>query len=196
MLTRQEAESQKLIDGKDFMWMGGALYQTGDRFLKGSTNGDKEITVKEILDQTHFFDQGNYCWHIGMFDDYRCRHCPELNDPSLAPNPNKTPFEVLQANVAAGRKAFKDAELKKCGEEIYEDYHRIFFIEEMAYFLDNGYFDEKYCAFLNKEGSFLLQSMYGYHIDNPAMTINYSQEAEIFVEGYADYYGYQYNNCM
>ena len=192
MLTRQEVNKKGLIDGKDFMYMGGRIYQAGDRFLKNN----KEVTVKEIIDQTHFFDEHSSCWHTYMFYDYRCRHSPVLNDPSLAPDPNKAPFEVLQVNTEAGRKAFKEATLEKREEDIYDDYHKIYFFEEMAYYLDNGMFDEELCEFLNQEGSLLLEGMYRYYGKYLNMTVNNNEEAFRFVDSYAEYHGAKKESCM
>ena len=196
MPTQKEAEKKGLINGKDYINFGGVLYQAGDKFLKGSISGGKEIEIGAIADETHFSDHTGYLWHTGMFDDYRCRHCPALNDPSLAPEPGWTPFEILQENVEAARKAFKAAERQKTALEVYEDCRKICFIEDAAYFLDGECFDEDHCAFLNKEGVHLLESMWRYFIDHPEMKLNSSSEAYDFVNGYVDYYGGTYESMM
>lgn len=66
MLTRKEVESKGLIDGKDYLSIGGVRYQVGESFYQG----DKKITVKSIIDPHHFNSHDNSCWHTGMFYDY------------------------------------------------------------------------------------------------------------------------------
>ncbi len=70
MLTRKEVESKGLIDGKDYLYIGGVRYQVGESFYQG----DKKITVKSIIDSHHFNSHDNSCWHTGMFYDYKCIH--------------------------------------------------------------------------------------------------------------------------
>jgi hypothetical protein len=191
MLTLKEAENKGLKYGTDFVVMGNIAYKTGDRFLEG----DKEITVGKIIDQVHFLNQYNECWHTGMFYDYRCRHCPALNDADCAPDSGKTPAEILTDNVKTAREAFKAAELKKWKEDIYDDYYQIGFIEEMSYHIIEGNFDRELCDFLNVEGNLLFDTMYRYYINHPETSINDGGEARTFMNNYARHYGYQ-ESCM
>lgn len=70
MLTRKEIENKGLIDGKDYLYIGGVRYQVGESFYRG----EKKITVKSIIDPHHFNSNDNSCWHTGMFDDFKCLH--------------------------------------------------------------------------------------------------------------------------
>lgn len=70
MLTRKDVENKGLIDGKDYLYIGGVRYQVCDSFYRG----DKKVIVKSIIDPHHFNSNSNSCWHTGMFDDYKCIH--------------------------------------------------------------------------------------------------------------------------
>ena len=70
MLTQKEVEEKELQNGKDYLYLSGVRYREGEKFLRG----DKEITIKKIVDQCHFLAGDNSCWHTEMFYDYKCLH--------------------------------------------------------------------------------------------------------------------------
>jgi hypothetical protein len=189
----QEAKDGGLKYGADFVVMGNVAYKTGDRFLCR----DEEVAVWKIIDEVHFLDARHHsCWHTNIFSEYRCRHRPALNDPDYTPDTDKTPYAVLAGHVTAARNAFKVAEIRKWKEDIYEDYYKIYFVEEMSHYLENGDFDEALCKFLNVEGALLFEGMYRYYINNAEASINDGGLAEKFVDDYARYYGYDGDKAL
>ena len=84
MLTAKEVREKNLQDGKDFIFLGKVRYQEGESFKRG----EKDITVKKIIDPHHFIAGGGDSWHTGMFDDFDCTHGKnmiplEYNDSSF-----------------------------------------------------------------------------------------------------------------
>ena len=70
MLSVQEVKEKKLIDGKDFLNIGGVRYRIGDSFFRGN----KKVGIKKIIDPVHFLSDDCSCWHTNMFYDYKCNH--------------------------------------------------------------------------------------------------------------------------
>lgn len=98
MLTRKDVESKGLVDGKDYLNIGGVRYQVGESFYQG----DKKITVKSIIDPHHFNSHDNSCWHTGMFYDYKCIH-----------GKNMKPLEFDE-------RAERAAEIRLRGKQVYQ----------------------------------------------------------------------------
>lgn len=94
MLTRKEVEEKKLVEGKDFVYMGRVRYQVGDSFFRGN----KKIGIKQIIDPVHFLSDDCSCWHTYMFHDFKCRHGKNMIPLEYNSNHYDDAEERLQAN--------------------------------------------------------------------------------------------------
>lgn len=94
MLTRNEIEEKKLVEGKDFVYIGRVRYQVGDSFYRGN----KKIGIKEIIDPVHFLSDDYSCWHTYMFHDFKCRHGKNMIPLEFNSNNYDDAEERLQAN--------------------------------------------------------------------------------------------------
>lgn len=75
MVNIIDVAQRKLTEGKDYIRIDNKQYLVGDRFMQG----DLVITIRKIGDRCHFLDGDLNYWHVNMFRDRSCTHCPELN---------------------------------------------------------------------------------------------------------------------
>lgn len=136
MLTRKEIEANDLKDGKDYLYMGNVLYKEGDRFYAG----EREASIKKIIDEVHFLSDRNECLHTFMFHTSHWRH-----------GKNMIPLEVdFNALVKAERRMRygEDFHTKIVGangltKTCYKENLRIYFDREKDKFIMcEGFTDE------------------------------------------------------
>lgn len=96
MLTRREIKERQLKEGKDYLYIGGVRYQSGDSF----NHGIRTVTVKTIIDSYHFNSSDGCCWHTGMFHDYKCTH-----------NTNMKPLEYDERAEDAIERRLRDKQI-------------------------------------------------------------------------------------
>lgn len=70
MVTREEIEAKGLKNGSDYLTMAKVRYKVGDKFYIG----DREASVKKIIDEVHFLSDRNECLHTFMFHTSHWRH--------------------------------------------------------------------------------------------------------------------------
>lgn len=70
MVTREEIESKGMKNGRDYLIMAKVRYKVGDKFYIG----DREASVKKIIDEVHFLSDRNECLHTFMFNTSHWQH--------------------------------------------------------------------------------------------------------------------------
>ena len=134
MLTAKEVREKNLQDGKDYIVLGNVRYQSGESFQRG----EKDITVKKIIDQHHFITDGGESWHTGMFNDFTCTHGKnmiplEMNDKSFRCAVIRlTSKQVFNPDITVLRADGKFDELGECVIR-YDKNRGTFSIETLDY---------------------------------------------------------------
>lgn len=131
MITTEEIIEKELKDGRDYMYIGGLRYRSGDCLLY---NG-QEMIIKTIIDQTHFFDQRNFCMHSNMFYDQKWEHCPERNADKKTKDRSRA--AIVADRVIIERENFKISMVKNQAYQVYDEYGRIYFYEKVGWNLIN-----------------------------------------------------------
>lgn len=183
MLSRKEIEEKNLKEGKDYIYLGNEIYQTGDKFLSRG----EAVEIKEILDQVHFFS-GNYeCWHTFMFYQRDCFHCPELNE-------NPTFSKQLKKNADANYQLFFSDELQKSKEDIYNNALKISFFCELNNFLTGSNdLEEDLCQFLCEDGDHIIDSLYQEYLNWEYASFNSWDDINEFIKYYSKLFNPNHN---
>ncbi|MCL2369680.1 MAG: hypothetical protein FWC80_00390 [Firmicutes bacterium] len=169
MITGKEILDKDLKDGREYMHIGGERYRVGDCLLN---HIGQEITIKEILDQTHFMDGRGFCLHSFMFYDQKWQHCFERNADKKTKD--KTPLAKLMDRVDEECVAFKNELIKQSPTQVYDNYNRIYFYESVKRLTKgSSTLSEELCKEILKKGENptllkqshgLLSDMYFHHI--------------------------------
>ena len=92
----------------------------------------------------------------------------------------------VQKSVNSEFNDFKESELKKTKNEIFNDYYQIYFYEEMSNFLinnDDSLLDTLHWECLNQDKGNILNFMYQYYLKNEYASINnYEDLTDLVVE--------------
>jgi hypothetical protein len=129
MFDAKEIIQKNLKDGRDYILIGGRRYRPGDCLL----NNCQELTVKQIIDPTHFMDGRSFCMHSHMYYDQNWQHCPERNADK--PTKDRSPAAVVADRVREERAKFKADMIGTYPTRIYEEYEKIMFYEKMHWYI-------------------------------------------------------------
>ena len=105
---------------------------------------------------------------------------------------NKTNYlKAVRENVTVEFQEYREAELKKSKEEIFNDNNKIRFYTELADFFEcspEAYLDEEHFRCLYQDGKSVICCLYDYYLSNEYASINNRSDLTDMIRNYNEKY--------